>query len=116
MFRKHLQKLVENSDGAIAALIMEFDGIAVDSFVQTDFDIQSVGTEFSQIVSQTQRTANILEVGNLEEMMIKTSDLILLFRVINKDYFLALVIKSTGNFGKGRFLMRLAASKIIEEF
>ncbi len=116
MFKEHLQKIVESAEGALAALLMDFDGIEVDKFVSTSLDIQTLGIEFSQLMSNVKRQAGILEVGDLEEMMVKTGDLLLLFRVINKEYFLVVACKPDGNFGKARFLMRLAAPRFVEFF
>jgi predicted regulator of Ras-like GTPase activity (Roadblock/LC7/MglB family) len=116
MFTKHLKKLVENVDGAQAALLMEFDGIEVDHYMAEDIDIQTVGIEFSQLMTHVRRTSSILEVGGLEELMVKTSDLILVFRVVNEEYFLTVALKSSGNFGKARFVMRLTVPRMLEEF
>ncbi|MBN2725717.1 MAG: roadblock/LC7 domain-containing protein [Deltaproteobacteria bacterium] len=116
MFKEHLRKIVENVEGAKAALLMEFDGIQVDSYAQGDVDIITLGTEFSQLMTHVKRTASILEVGDLEEMMVKTEDLILVFRVVNSDYFLTTALSSDGNFGKARFVLRLTVPRIMEEF
>jgi hypothetical protein len=37
-------------------------------------------------------------------------------RKINAEYYLALVIKPEGNYGKGRFILRTAIPKLIGEF
>ncbi len=116
MFKEHLQKLVEGVEGARAALLMDFDGIEVDHHVVGDLDIQTLGIEFSQLMTNVKRQASILEVGEFEEMMVRTRELLLLFRVVNKDYFLIVACKPDGNFGKARFLMRLAAPRFVEFF
>ena len=38
-----------------------------------------------------------------------------LIRVLSETYFLALAIRPDGNFGKGRYLMRTAAPKLVAE-
>ncbi|MBU1241137.1 roadblock/LC7 domain-containing protein [Myxococcota bacterium] len=116
MFREHLKKLVDNVDGAKAALLMEFDGIEVDHYQKESSNIQTLGTEFSQLMTHARRTAQILDVGGLEEMMVKTDDLILVFRIVNEDYFLTVALDSTGNFGKARFIARLIVPRMLEEF
>ncbi len=114
--KEHLQKLVEGVEGAKAALLMDFDGIEVAHYVSGDMDIQTLGIEFSQLMNNVRRQAAILEVGELEEMMVRTQDLLLLFRVVNKDCFLTLACNGNGNFGKARFLLRLAAPRFLEYF
>ncbi len=116
MFKEHLKKIVDNIDGARAALLMEFDGIEVDHYELGETDIQTLGTEFSQLMTHARRTAQILEVGALEELMVKTDDLILVFRIVNDDYFLAVALSADGNFGKARFISRLVVPRMLEEF
>ncbi|MGC4063540.1 MAG: hypothetical protein QM784_02605 [Polyangiaceae bacterium] len=41
--------------------------------------------------------------------------MVTLIRVINDSYFLALSLSPDGNFGKGRYLLRITAPKVAEE-
>lgn len=118
MFREHLQKIVENVDGGQAALLMGFDGIAVDSFTQEDGvdpDIQTVGMEFSFIFGQIRKAAEILEIGGIQEVTIKSSELIIVIRQLTDEYFAAVTLGPEGNFGKARFLLRITAPKILQD-
>ena len=115
MFREYLEKLVDNVEGGKAAMIMEFDGIEVESYLKNGLDITTIGIEFSQILAHAKRTAQILEAGELEEMVVKTENLLLAFRVINSDYFVVVALDRDGNFGKARFLLRVEAARLVEE-
>lgn len=118
MFREHLQKIVENVDGGLAALLMGFDGISVDSFTceeGSDPDIQTVGMEFSFIFGQIRKAAEILEIGGIQEVTIKSSALIIVIRQLTEDYFAAVTLGPEGNFGKARFLLRITAPKILQD-
>ena len=42
-------------------------------------------------------------------------NLVTVIRTLGDTYFLALAMKPDGNLGKGRYLMRLAAPKLIAE-
>ncbi|HZS36237.1 MAG TPA: hypothetical protein VFF06_05395 [Polyangia bacterium] len=114
MFQESLKKLVAETDGAVAGLLMGFDGIAVDSFsaVGSDVDITTVGMEFSFILTQVRKAAEILEVGGVLEIAIRCEKLTILIRVVNPEYFVALAVKPDGNFGKGRYLLRMVAPKL----
>lgn len=96
---------------------MGFDGISVESYAADSkkVDIQTVGMEFSHILSQIRRAAEILEVGAVEEVTLRTQQLTVVMRVLTKDYFVALAITPKGNSGKGRFLLRLAAPQLQAE-
>jgi hypothetical protein len=39
----------------------------------------------------------------------------MLIRVVSSEYFVALAIRPDGNFGKGRYLLRLVAPKLQAE-
>jgi predicted regulator of Ras-like GTPase activity (Roadblock/LC7/MglB family) len=117
MFQEHLKRLVESTEGGVAGLLMGFDGIAVDSYTQPGMgvDITTVGMEFSFILTQVRKAAEILEVGGVQEIAIRSEKLTILIRVVSTDYFIALAISPEGNLGKGRYLMRVVAPKLQTE-
>src|SRR5262245_22921276 len=99
MFRDNLQRIVEQTEGGIAGLLMGFDGIAVETYARPDAacDIQIVGMEFSYILAQVRKAAEILEVGGVREIVIKAEQLTMVVRVISQDYFVALALAPEGN-------------------
>ncbi len=117
MFAQTLREVVDNTEGALASLLMDFEGIAVESYAIQDagFDIDIVGAEFSVIVKSVQRAIESLEAGAAKELAVQADKVITLIRVLNKDYFVALTMKPEGNLGKGRFMLRTAAPKLIED-
>ena len=116
MFKEAIRDVVEGTDGGIAGILMDFEGIAVDSYVKGDLlDINAVGAEFSVILKSIQRTTESLEAGGAREIAIQSDKVTTLIRILNDEYFLALTLSPDGNFGKGRYLMRTAAPKLIEQ-
>jgi predicted regulator of Ras-like GTPase activity (Roadblock/LC7/MglB family) len=109
MFRESLEKIIDNCDGAVAGVVMGFDGIAVDTISRDgEVDVNTISMEFSFVLGQVRKAAELLEVGSLEEVSIRSESLTFVIRVLSEDYFLGIALKPDGNFGKGRFLMRLA--------
>ena len=122
MFHESLQRIVDNVEGGLAGILMGFDGIAVDSYNRpaeppegAPIDIDTVGMEFSFILGQVRKAAEALDVGNVQEVAIRADRLSVLIRVLNADYFLALAIREGGNYGKGRYLLRVVAPKLQAE-
>ncbi len=108
-FRDTLQAMLEGCDGALGAVVMGFDGIAVEAVSRDpSVDVQTASMEFSFVLTQIRKAAEILEVGGLEEVSVRSEKLIFVIRVLNDEYFLGLAMRPEGNFGKGRFKMRLA--------
>ena len=110
MFADTLKKVVDNVDGGIAAVVMGLDGIPVETYVkQSDrVDVNTVAMEFSFIVGQVRKAGESLAVGSLEELSVRAQRLVLVCRMISPQYFVALVLAPEGNFGKARYLCRLA--------
>ena len=118
MFREHLQKIVDNVEGGQAALLMGFDGISVDSYSREgaeDPDIQTVGMEFSFIFGQIRKAAEILEIGGIQEVTIKSGRMVIVIRQLTDEYFAAVTLSPQGNFGKARFLLRITGPRILQD-
>jgi predicted regulator of Ras-like GTPase activity (Roadblock/LC7/MglB family) len=117
VFADHIKKVVDNVDGGIAALIMGLDGIAVETYVRDGarVDINTIGMEFSFILTQVKKAAEILQVGGIQEVAIKAERLTLIIRMLSDDYFFAVAVGPAGNFGKCRFLMRTTAQRLSNE-
>ena len=117
MFAETLKKVVDNIEGGIAAVVMGLDGIAVDSYIKLDdrVDVNTVAMEFSFILGQVRKAGDSLAVGSLEELSVKAQRLLLVCRMLSPQYFIAIVMAPEGNFGKARYLARLAQPALVAE-
>ena len=115
MFGETLRKVVDNVDGGIAAVIMGLDGIPVESYVRQNdkIDVNTVAMEFSFILGQVRKAGESLSVGGLEELTVKAQRLMLVCRMVSPQYFIAVVMAPEGNFGKARYLARLATPALV---
>jgi len=114
LFTETLKKVVDGVDGGIAAIIMGLDGIPVDTYarVEDQVDITTIAMEFSFILGQVRKAAESLQVGDTEEMTIRAPRLVLIVRMLSPLYFLAVALTPTGNYGKARYLTRLAGPQL----
>ncbi len=104
-----MENILEECEGAIAAVVMGFDGIAVESLSRdSGLDVKNVGMELSFVLGQVRKAAEVLEAGGLKEVCVTSENLTFIIRVLSDDYFLGLAMKPEGNFGKARFLARMA--------
>ncbi len=117
MFKEALQNVVDETDGGLAGLIMDFEGIPLETYVRGEsaFDIETVGAEVSVVVKSIQRATEMLEAGETKEVAFKSEKMVTLIRVIDATYFIALTMSPDGNFGKGRYLLRTTAPKLMAE-
>ncbi len=111
MFAETLKKVVDGVDGAMAAVVMGLDGIPVETYVRaTDrVDVTTVGMEFSFILGQIKKAGDSLQVGGLEELAVKAQRLLLVCRMLSPQYFVAIAMAPEGNFGKCRYMVRMAS-------
>ena len=117
MFSEILQAIVDETGGGIGAVLMGYDGIAIDQYFlpEEQIDLQMIAVEYSNILKEIKKTAAILNVGEMEEVSIKTERLIIVIRIITVEYFVALTLKKDGNFGKGRYLLSRESARLAAE-
>lgn len=116
MFKEALKGAVEKSS-AYAGLLMDFEGIPVDSYISSNspFDVEVVGAEVSVLVKQIQRAAEMLEAGGTEEVSFKSERVTTVVRVIDKNYFVAMLLAPDGNAGRARYALRVIAPGLRSE-
>ena len=119
MFQAMLREVVEGTDGAIAGLLMGFDGITVDSYTRDEGSLgidglEALGSEYSQILGQIKQAVVALELGEAREVAVSAENMTTVIRLLNESYFIALAMAPNGNLGKGRYLLRVNAHKLVE--
>lgn len=117
MFKEALKGVVESTEGGLAGLLMDFEGIPLEIYAKdgAPFDIEAVGAEVSVVVKAIQRATEMLEAGATKEVAFQSDRMVTLIRVIDENYFIALTMDPGGNFGKGRYMLRTTAPKVLAE-
>ena len=117
MFQDVLRELVERTDGAIASLLMGFDGITVDSYSKTPdtLNMENVGSEYSGVLGQIKQAASMLDLGATREVAVQAENMTTVIRLLNDEYFVAVALGPNANVGKARYLMRIEAQGLIDK-
>ena len=115
MFADILKGMVDGVNGAVGAVLMGYDGIAIEQHFRggSDIDLGLVAVEYSNILKEIKKTVDILNTGDLEEVSIKTGRYYVVIRALNEEYFVALTLERDGNFGKGRYLLQRETPALI---
>ena len=115
--RDSLNTIVHSVDGALAAIIMAYDGISIDEVTveQSEFDMQLLSVEYATVLKEIKRAVDIIKMGDLEEVSISTSRTCVVVRVLNDDLFISLIMARDGNIGKGRYMLQLKSFEVLRE-
>jgi len=112
-FTEHLQKVVQGVPGTIAASLMGFDGIPIDTVTLDDsVDVAATLTEYTSAINLNQISS---QGGSLQELSVAAANNTVILRFINEEYYLAVVLKPGAMLGKARFLMRVATPALAKE-
>src|SRR5262245_4318646 len=120
MFGDILKQILDKVEGAIGALIMGLDGIAIEQQIidpeHYDSRLSMIAAAYATLLRNSMRTSNDVGVGQLQEMSIISGNMILVIKLINPEYFLLIALDSEGNIGRARFELRKAQLLLEEEF
>ena len=116
-FSDILKNVVSRTEGAIGALVVGLDGIPVEEYsVSSEMDIQSMTVEYSALLKEIEKGSQAAQIGSTNEVTVIAERAMIMLRRLNDEYFFVLIIKPGGNFGKGRFLLRMSVPKLLKEF
>ncbi|MFQ5513089.1 MAG: roadblock/LC7 domain-containing protein [Myxococcota bacterium] len=110
-FRQILEKIVNDTPGALAGAIMAADGIPVDEYGRSAerVDLASMAVEFQRVLEQARKVSGTIYEGRtpvLQELILITSGHQLLFRQIDDEFFVTVALTPLGSLGKARYLVR----------
>jgi predicted regulator of Ras-like GTPase activity (Roadblock/LC7/MglB family) len=116
-FTEVLKDSVHQVNGAVSALILGVDGMPVEEYTEEKLiSLDDLSAEASQLMKNIDTAADGLGLGEAREFSIVSDLCGIIMRKINPEYYIALVIKPDGNYGKGRFVLRSLVPRIEEEF
>jgi len=115
IFREYLKEMVDAVPGALAATVMGFDGIAIESYEgqASDIDMASLVIEYGSATKLLRTAAEA--VGSLTEIGVMAKDATVYVRPLGPDYFMAMLVSPEALKGKARYKMRITAPKILKE-
>jgi predicted regulator of Ras-like GTPase activity (Roadblock/LC7/MglB family) len=120
IFADLLKQIVTKVDGAIGALIMGLDGIAIEQQIvdaeRHDNRLSMIAAAYATLLRNSMRTSSDVGVGPLQEMSVISGNMMLVIKLINPEYFLLVALEHNGNIGRARFELRKAQLLLEEEF
>ena len=121
-FRETLEEVVGSVSGSVACSVMGFDGIAVETHqpdaraeVAAELDLSAALVEYGNLLGQLKNAAQTLKTGAVAEISVNTEKIMTIMRMVNPDYYVVLALTPDGNYGKGRYALRIAAPRLAKE-
>ena len=114
-FEESMQDLLENCPGARGAAIVDPDGIPV-VVTPRDGSMETLGAELAAILRDLAGAGREFQHGQLQQCSVFAEEAVIILTTITAGYFLILVLARDGLVGKGRYLCRLARTRLYSEF
>ena len=113
MLSNQLRQLLDASDGAIGAALVNSDGVIIHAeSTHPSFDPASGLSEYGMVVQQLGNLNEVTPIGESTCCTVRSSARVTLIRQVSEHYFLALWLKTTAQVEKARFLLRLAVGEM----
>ena len=121
LFRDVIEAIIEKVEGARSVLIVGIDGIVIDRInkdetVDEQISYELVAAEYTSLLKTAVRTAEDVEIGLLQELMVFTEYFQFLIKMLTEEYFVMCILSADGNFGRARYESKKAKLILQKEF
>lgn len=114
MFREVLAGIRDRVEGALAVSLIGLDGIAVETINDKQVPLDVFGAEFGGFVKSVRPNAE-LNTGEVLQFALVTEKYITFLSAVTSEYFVLLVMRPDGNYGRARFELAKAKHLLRDE-
>jgi predicted regulator of Ras-like GTPase activity (Roadblock/LC7/MglB family) len=115
-FKGILKDLVEALPNAVGAILVDWEGEAVQEYCHCDpYDIRFVAAHKGIILSRLRETNGEHQGGAIEDVSVTAEQFHLLIGAIDKDYSLVLQVQRECPLGQARHWFNIAVERIKKE-
>jgi len=102
-------------EGTLAVSLIGLDGISVESINPGNVPLDVMGAEFGGFIKSIRLTNTELNTGEVLQFSLVTEKYIALISAVTSEYYVLLVTKPDGNYGRARFELARAKQLLHEE-
>jgi len=115
MFREVLREIAEHVEGTIAVSLISLDGIAVETVSVDSVPLEAMGAEFGGFIKSVRVTNTELDTGEVLQFSLVTEKYIAFLSAVTSEYYVLLVLRPDGNYGRARFELARAKHLLRDE-
>jgi predicted regulator of Ras-like GTPase activity (Roadblock/LC7/MglB family) len=116
VFQDTLRRIAERVEGTRAVSLVGIDGIAIDSFVSAEgLPMESLAAETGALVKAARAALALTDHGPIQQLSVASDRAATILCRVTEEYYLLLLLARDGNFGRGRFELRKAATALEKE-
>ncbi len=115
MFRHVLEQIRDRVDGTLAVSLIGLDGIAIEAVNHDSVPLDTMGAEFGNFVKAIGVANTELNTGDVVQFSLVTEKYIAFLSAVTGGYYVLLVMKPDGNYGRARFELSRARHILRDE-
>ena len=102
VFHDVLTSIQQRIDGTLAISLISLDGIAIETINTDSVPLDVIGAEFGGFIKSVRLSNTDLNTGDVLQFALFTEKYITLLSAVTPEYFLLLVMRPDGNYGRAR--------------
>jgi predicted regulator of Ras-like GTPase activity (Roadblock/LC7/MglB family) len=114
VFKDVLRGITSRVEGALAVSLIGLDGIAIESIKDPDVPLDVFGAEFGGFIKSVRPNAE-LNTGEVLQFSLVTEKYITFLSAVTPEYFVLLVLRPDGNYGRARYELARARHLLRDE-
>jgi predicted regulator of Ras-like GTPase activity (Roadblock/LC7/MglB family) len=115
VFKDVLAGLRERIEGALAVSLIGLDGIAVETVGRGEVPLDVLGAEFGGFVKSIRNANTELDTGEVLQFALVTEKYVTFLSEVTPEYYILLVLRPDGNYGRARFELSKAKHLLRDE-
>lgn len=115
--KEDLSQLMANVPGALGAILVDWEGEAVDHVAgMDDYELKVLGAYNGAILMNLRAIVDRFKDDELEELVVSTAEMQMVVRLVTRDYFLVFTCRKDGGaLGRALFEVRRCALRLRDE-
>jgi predicted regulator of Ras-like GTPase activity (Roadblock/LC7/MglB family) len=110
-----LSGIRDRVEGSLAVSLIGLDGIAIESLTSDGVPLEAMGAELGGFVKSIRVSDTEFHTGDVQQLSLVTDRYVTFLSAVTSEYFVLLVMRPDGNYGRARFELARARHLLRDE-